>query len=64
MTYYKFVIEGWIESDPSTMELRNLAFEMEEGSAKCTRFEVVKTTNDPKELDEAVGEFFSDPFDE
>jgi len=63
-TYYKFVIEGWIEADPSTMELSNLAWEMEEGTAKCIRFEVVKTTNDLKEVDEAVGDFFGDPFDE
>ena len=62
MTYYKVRIEGWLERDPSKMELSDIAYEMTEGIGYCTSQRTIKTIEELSKIEEdCAREFFGYP---
>lgn len=60
---YKSTIVIWSDFDPAEVELSALAWEAEQGSAICTRFDPVEVTDPDADTDYPV-EFFSSFLDD
>lgn len=63
---YKSTIVIWSSFDPTQVELSDLAYAEDQGSAICTRFDSMTITVpllDP-DYDEAVEEFFTQDLDD